>query len=252
MTVLRLVLPAVALAVALAGGTVRAAEVAVLSAGAVEPGLHNFAALVKRETGHGLRIQFNTAPQIAQRLASGQVYDILISPPAAIENAIREGKVIAPSRIPVGRVGAGVIVRKGAAAPAMGTTDQLRAALLAADSVVYNTASTGLYLDRLFGQMGVLDAIKAKTTRYPDGASVLEHVIRGSGNEIGFGAITEIRMYEPKGLAYVGPLPAAVQNYTSYEAALMVGGANADAARAVLEVLRTAPGKQAFVAGGVE
>src|ERR1019366_4827784 len=136
--------------------TVLAAEVKVLSAGAVEPGLEAFAQQVKRDTGHELKIQFNTAPQIAKRLAAGEVYDILISPPAAIEQAAKDGKVAADSRVPVGRVGAGVIVRAGAPAPNVATVDALKQALLGADSVVYNTASTGLYLDKLFGNMGIL------------------------------------------------------------------------------------------------
>ena len=36
-----------------------------------------------------------------------------------------------------------------------------------------------LYLDRLFGKMGILERIKPKTTRYPDGASVMEQSHRG-------------------------------------------------------------------------
>src|SRR3982074_492944 len=68
-----------------------AAEVKVLSAGAVEPGLHAFAQVVKRETGHDLKIQFNTAPQIAKRLAANEVCDILIAPPAAINQAAKDG-----------------------------------------------------------------------------------------------------------------------------------------------------------------
>ncbi|MGH8619625.1 MAG: substrate-binding domain-containing protein [Burkholderiales bacterium] len=230
----------------------RGAELRVLSAGAVEPGLHAFAQLVKRETGHDLNIQFNTAPQIAKRLAGGEVYDILISPPAAVTAAAKEGKVIADTRAPVGRVGAGIIVRTGAAVPNVATVDALKAALLAADSVVYNTASTGLYLDRLFEKLGILDQVKAKSTRYPNGASVMEHVIKGKGNEIGSGAITEIRLYTAKGLTYVGPLPADVQNYTSYEAVVMTGAPGADAAAQVLKLLATPAGKAAFVSGGVE
>jgi molybdate transport system substrate-binding protein len=241
-----------ALAVACACGMAQAAEVKVLSAGAVEPGLHAFAKLAKQETGHDLKIQFNTAPQIAKRLAAGEVYDVLISPPAAISNAAKEGKVLADTRAPVGRVGAGIIVRSAASAPDVSSVDALGKALLAADSIVYNTASTGLYLDKLFGKMGVLDQIKPKTTRYPDGASVMEHVIKGKGNEIGFGAITEIKMYEPKGLKLIGPLPADVQNYTSYEAVVMSGAPAADAARAVLKLLASPAGKAAFVSGGVE
>ncbi len=238
--------------IALGAQAVQAAEVRVLSAGAVEPGLHAFAAMAKRETGHDLKIQFNTAPQIAKRLAANEVYDLLISPPAAVELAVKEGKVVGDTRVPVGRVGAGIIVRTGAAAPNVGTVEALKQALLAADTLVYNSASTGIYLDKLFAGWGILDQIKAKTTRYADGASVMEHVIKGSGNQIGFGAITEIKMYVPKGLQLVGPLPADVQNYTSYEAAVMNGASAGDAARAVLKLLATPAGKAAFVAAGVE
>ena len=176
----------------------QAAEVRVLSAGAVEPGLHRFAELVKRETGHELRVQFNTAPQIAKRLADSDVYDLLISPPAVISQAVKDGKVDASTRVPVGRVGVGIVVRANALAPTVATVDQFQTALLASESVVYNTASTGLYLDKLFEKIGVLDQIKPKTTRYPDGASVMEHIIKSKGTVIGFGAITEVRMYEPR------------------------------------------------------
>jgi len=238
--------------VCLAAGIASAAEIKVLSGGAIEPGLEAFAQQVRREMGHELKIQYNTAPQIAKRLAAGDVYDILMSPPGVIEAAIKEGKVVAETRVPVGRVGAGIVVRAGASAPDMRTADALKQALLSADSVVYNTASTGIYLDKLFGKMGIAEQLKAKTTRYATGAAVLEHVIKGKGNEIGFGAITEIKMYETKGLRFVGPLPAEVQNYTSYDAVLMTGAVLPDAARAVLRYLATPAGKAAFVSGGVE
>jgi molybdate transport system substrate-binding protein len=64
--------------------------------------------------------------------------------------------------------------------------------------------------------------------------------------------MTEIRLYEPKGIRLVGPLPAAVQNYTSYEAVLMNGAKAAEAARAVLRHLATPAPKEAFTAGGIE
>jgi molybdate transport system substrate-binding protein len=236
----------------LAAGVTSAAEIKVLSGGAVEPGLEAFAHQVRREMGHELRIQFNTAPQIAKRLASGDVYDILISPPGVIEAAIKEGKVLADTRVLVGRVGAGIIVRTGASAPDIKTADALKQALLGADSVVYNTASTGIYLDKLFAKMGIAEKLKTKTTRHATGAAVLEHVIKGKGNEIGFGAITEIKLYESKGLRFVGPLPAEIQNYTSYDAVMMTGATSVDAARAVLRYLATPAAKAAFVSGGVD
>ena len=45
-------------------------------------------------------------------------------------------------------------------------------------------------------------------------------MIAGRGTEIGFDPITEIKTFEPKGLVLVAPLPEAVQNYTTYVAAL--------------------------------
>lgn len=241
-----------ALIMIMGAGMAHSAEVTVLSGGAVEPGLHAFAALAKRETGHDLRIQFNTGPQIAKRLAANEVYDILISPPPALELSIKEGKVVAETRVAVGRVGAGIIVRAGVTPPDVSSVEALKKALLAADAVVYNQASTGIYLDKLFAGWGILEQLKPKTARHANGESVMEHVIRGSGNQIGFGAITEIKLFVPKGLQYVGPLPAEVQNYTSYQAVVMNGAANAEAARAVLKLLASPAGKAAFVSGGVE
>ena len=231
---------------------VRAAELCVLSAGALEPGVHAFAQQLKNEHGIELKIQFNTAPQIARRLAAGEYYDIMISPPAVIEQAIRDGKVLTEGRVRVGRVGAGVIVRRGNALPDISTLAALKKTLLNADALVYNSASTGLYLDNLFERIGILSELKAKTTRYPDGASVMEHVIKGTGKEIGFGAITEIALYVPKGLSYVGPLPADVQNYTNYDAALMNTNTTSATARFVLHQLSRAEAKAAFSAAGIE
>ncbi len=236
----------------LLAGTASAAEIRVISGGAVEPGLEAFARLVRRDLGHELRILYNTAPQIAKRLSAGEVFDILVSPPATIETAIGEGRVVPETRVKVGRVGVGIIVRTGAPAPDISTVDSLKQALLGADAVVTNTASTGIYLDKLFESMGVAEALKAKTTRYPTGAAVMEHVLKGKGREIGFGAMTEIRSYEPKGVRLVGPLPAAIQNYTSYEAVLMNGAPEAEAARAVLRLMATPVAKAAFAAGGIE
>lgn len=230
-----------------------AAEVKVLSAGAVEPGLHKAAELFEKSSGHTVSIQFNTAPQIAKRMADGYVADILIAPPGGLKQYAEQGKIASDGHVALGKVGAGVAIRPDAPVPDIQTTDALKAAVLAADSLVYNTASTGMYLENMFNKLGVGDQIKAKTTRYPSGEAVLEHVIKGKGQEIGFGAITEIKMYEAKGaLKLVGPLPADVQNYTSYSAAAMNPSPSPDAAKAFLAFLGTPEAKQAFVSAGVE
>ena len=230
-----------------------AADVKVLSAGAVEPGLHKAVELFQKSSGHTVSIQFNTAPQIAKRMADGYVADILIAPPGGLKQFAEQGKVAKDGHVPLGKVGAGITIRPDAPVPDIKTTDALKAAVLAADSLVYNTASTGIYLANLFDKLGVGDQIKAKTTRHANGEAVMEHVIKGKGKEIGFGAITEIKLYEAKGaLKLVGPLPADVQNYTSYSAGMMSNSPSPDAAKAFMAFLGTPAAKQAFVSAGVE
>jgi molybdate transport system substrate-binding protein len=228
-----------------------AAEIRILSAGAIQRGLERAVAQFKKASGHEVKIQFNTAPEIAKRLAEGYAADILIAPPAVLDEQAKNGKVAGEGRVPVGRVGAGVTVRANATAPNIATTDALKAAVLGADTLVYNNASTGIYLDRLFAKLGIADALKPKTTRYSNGEAVMEHVIKGKGNEIGFGAITEIKLFESHGLKLVGPLPADVQNYTSYAAAPMTSATSPDA-KAFLAYLATPEAKQAFVSAGIE
>lgn len=80
----------------------------------------------------------------------------------------------------------------------------------------------------------------------------MEHVLRGQGREIGFGAITEILLYRDKGLRLVGPLPADVQNYTAYAAAQSTAAPSPEAAAALLRFLATPASKALFVAAGIE
>jgi molybdate transport system substrate-binding protein len=100
--------------------------------------------------------------------------------------------------------------------------------------------------------MGGYEQVLPKTTRYADAAAVMEHVLKGRGGEIGFGPITEIRGYSPKGLKLVGPLPTEMQNYTSYSAASMTAATDAELASAFVRYLGGAESKSLFVAAGVD
>jgi molybdate transport system substrate-binding protein len=230
---------------------VTAAEITVLSAGAIEPGLRAAVASFQKETRHEVNITFNTAPQIQKRIGSGETWDVVIAPPAVIEEFAKIGKV-EPGRVTVGRVGMGVAVRPGAPVPDISNVEALKHSVLDAESLVFNRASTGLYFENLLKKMGIYDQVEAKTTRYPDGASVMEHVLKGKGKEVGFGPITEILLYRDKGVRLVGPLPTEVQNYTSYTAVTMMTASNPEAARALRRYLGSPAAKELFVAAGVE
>ena len=154
----RFMLAAVA-AVLLSSAPALAAEIKALSAGAIEPGLLRAIEAFKRASGDTVKVEFNTAPQLASRLAKGEVADVLIAPPAALDQHVRDGKVMAEGRVTVGRVGAGVVTRAGLPSPDISTTAAFKQTVLDAESIVYNTASTGLYLEKLFERLGIADEI---------------------------------------------------------------------------------------------
>ena len=136
--------------------------------------------------------------------------------------------------------------------PDVATPEALRQALLDCESLVFNRASTGTYFERVLDGMGLTEAVSAKTTRHADGAAVMEHVIRGRGYEIGIGPVTEIRPYEAKGLRFVGPLPAPIQNYTTYAGAVSATARDAAAAKAFLDLLAGPSGAAVLKDKGME
>jgi molybdate transport system substrate-binding protein len=229
-----------------------AQDVTVLSAGAVEPGLRAALALYEKEIGRKVPVTFNTAPQIRERLEKkGDRFDVVIVPPAAMDAFAEAGRVEA-QRVMLGRVGQGLAVRPGAPVPDISSLDGLKRAMLEAESVVFNRATGGQYIESMLRKIGVYDQIEKKTTRYASAGEVMDHLLKGKGREIGFAPMTEIMLYKEKGLRFVGPLPTEVQQYNAYVASPMRGAANASAAAALVKFLGTPAAKAALTAGGVE
>lgn len=223
-----------------------------LSAGAIEPGLVMVIDAFRRETGREIKVAFATAPTIVKRIGGGETVDVIIAPPTALDELVKAGKTALVERVSVGRIGVGVAVRQSAPAPRIATVDEFKQSLLNAESVVYNQASTGIYIERLFDRLGLAEQLKAKTTRYPDFAAVLSHVIKGKGNEIALGATAVIIEAANRGLKFVGPLPAEIQNYTNYAATVAADGAAKDTAREFVRYLTTPAAKAAFAEAGIE
>src|SRR5437588_4733818 len=127
---------AISVGIALWNSVAVAADVKVLSAGAVEAGLLRAAEQFKRARGNEIKLQFNTAPQLTKRMAEGEVADILIAPPAVLDEQAKNGRISAQGRLMLGRVGAGVVVRASARNPDIATIQSLQQAMLIAHSIV--------------------------------------------------------------------------------------------------------------------
>jgi molybdate transport system substrate-binding protein len=227
-------------------------ELEILSAGAVKPGLIRVIEAFGRDMGADVKVSFATAPAILKQIGAGEVIDIVIAPPHVIDELAITGKISPAERIILGRIGVGVLVRDGETLPKITVVDEFKQSLLSAESVIYNQASTGTYLEALFDRLGIGREIKAKSTRYPDFAAVLDHVSKGNGREIGLGATTVIIENERNGVKFAGPLPSEIQNYTAYVAAVMANSAGHENAQEFLSYLASPTGKSLFVAAGIQ
>jgi molybdate transport system substrate-binding protein len=225
-------------------------EIKVLSAGAVQPGMVKVIDSFRGETDHDVTVTFATAPAILKRIGDAKIPDIVIAPPAVLDEWVKAGKAAPAKRVTVGRIGVGMMVRNDAPLPKIGTVDDFKQSLLSAESIVYNQASTGIYLETLFTRLGIAGSLRAKTTRYPDAAAMLNHISKGKRGEIGLGAVTVI--IEGEGLKFVGPLPVEIQNYTVYAAIVVADGVAQDAAQEFIRYLAGPGAKKAFVAAGIE
>ena len=247
---------ALTLAACLAAQGARAVELRMLSAGAVALGLTPALVQFQRDTGHTVQVNFAAAPALAAQFGAAPGYDLVIAPPAVLD-ALTQAGAVSGERLTIGKVGIGVAMRPTATAPDITSVDALKQGLQSAESVVFNRASTGLYIDTLLQRLGIADVVNAKATRYGDGASVMRHLLAGTRqHEFGFGATTEIVLFKDQGLKLVGPLPAAVQNYTTYVAALPASSAadkaRADAATSLMRYLASVPARATFANAGIE
>ncbi len=194
-----------------------------------------------------------TTGDINRILSSNEPFDILITTTALVEQAAKNGRVVASTKVMIGRVGVGIIVRRNrATTPNIATADALKQAVLTADAVVYNTAGSGQYVHSMFEKMGVTSQIQSRTTRPSNAAQTMGRIIEGKGNDIGFGLISEIKPYEEKGVRFVGPLPTDLQNYTNYEAVISTRSSAADAGREFIRFLTTPGAKQVLSKTGVD
>ena len=227
-------------------------EIHILSAGAIEPGLLDAVEVFREQSGREVRITWATTPVIERRIAGGEKADVVIATKEAIDGFAGEKKIEGEECVALGRIGIGMVVRDRAPAPDISSVGALKYAVLDADSVVFNRASSGLQVERILGEMGIFDRIQAKTVRYSNGPAMMEHLLKGKGKEIGFGPIVEILMFGDRGLKLAAPLPPELQHYTEYVAAPMMAAPDGDGARLFTRYLDTPEARGLFAARGIE
>jgi len=229
-----------------------ASDIKVLTAGAMRGVITELLPQFEKDTGHKVSLDNATAGMLAQRIEGGEAFDVAVITPKVIDELIGKGKIAPGSRVDVAKVGIGVAVKEGAPLPEIGTAESFRRALLAARSVAYIDpkagGSSGVYFDGLLQRLGIAHEIRPKA-RLKQGGYVAELVATGEA-EMAVHQISEITPV--KGVVLVGPLPAEIQNFTTYTAAIGANARDAAAARILVERLAGPAAAPILKAKGME
>jgi molybdate transport system substrate-binding protein len=230
-------------------GPADAAELRVLSLGSVQIAAKALAADFTKATGEAVLLTIVAPNEISERLA-GATYDMVICSVPAMEALDKTGVLQAGSRSPLARVGIVVMVREGAPLPDVSTPEAFKQTLLAARSIVHGDPAipnqSGVVTMRILAKAGVLEAIKGKA-RPANLADGFAMVAKGEV-ELGLFNLVEL----PAGVRLAGPVPAPLQDYTSYETAVLAKGAAPEAAQAFIKLMISAPARKIWEASSLE
>jgi len=224
------------------GVAAEAIETRVFSSAAPRGILREIAPVFERVTGQRLVIEYAFAADLKRRIEAGDPFDAAILPPDIADDLARRDKLVAGSRVDLGRTGLGVAVRRGAPKPDISTVDAFRIALLAAPTVAYaDGGASGVQFHGILARLGIAEAMKGKLRPYPSGGAV-EAVARGEVDLVVIG-ISPI-LYVPA-VTLVGWLPPELQSYVVFTGSIGAAAKQPEAAQALLNLL-TSPAAIAF------
>ena len=225
-----------------------------LSAGAVKRGVAQIAAAYEQAAGCKVEVEFTQVPKMRQRIAAGEAADVLVATAGAMDEFAAAGKIVPATRALLGRSRVGVVVHQDAAAIDVSDTEAFKRALLAASAVVHNDASSGVYIAALLEKLGLKAQLGERVVVVNSGAAIITTVAERGPDAIGMGQISEIMVMIDKGCAVklVVPLPDAIQNVSTYYAAVAAASATPDAAATLVRELTSIAAKKIFSASGID
>jgi molybdate transport system substrate-binding protein len=202
----------------------------------------------ERECGVKAAVDFGSTNHTLEIMRGGATADLIIATASAIDTLTAEGKIQPGSRTDLATAGVGACVLAGAPRPDISTVEALKRALLDAKSVSYSRAGqSGLHMANVIAQLGVADAINAKTIINASGL-VGEVVLRGDA-ELGFQQASEILAV--KGVDLIGLLPDALQLNSLFAAGIGATTKQHDAASKLISLLRSADAARSMVENGL-
>jgi molybdate transport system substrate-binding protein len=246
----------VGFAIALTAPTVSdAAEIKVLTTRAMNHVLTELAGAFERASEHKIAIILAPPAEIRRRIVNGEIVDVAMSGSGAVEDLVRQGKIVHGDQLIVARVGVGVAVRAGAAKPDIASVEAFKRALLAAKSIVYTDPAvgggSGIHFEKILDRLGIAKEIKAKSILNAQAATTpsAEIVARGEA-ELGIQLISEIVFV--RGTELLGALPAELQDMNVISAGIVTTASEPEAARSLFKFLTSPDAAAVIKAAGME
>jgi molybdate transport system substrate-binding protein len=226
----------------------RAAELKVIAGGSMMVSLSALTPEFEKATGHKLATHFDSTPNIIARVTSGTPFDVVVVPVDVFKDAAAKTRFAPGPTIDIARVGYGVIVRAGAPRPDISTPDAFKQAMLAAPSVAFLPASAaGAYVTKVFDRLGIAEEMKAKTKVQTAPAQIALAVAKGDA-ELG---VFLTNVLTAPGVELVGPFPGDLQQELVFTSAIAADTSEADAARALIDYLKTPAATAVIKAAGM-
>ena len=242
----------IGIAATLSVASTSAAELKVISAGAVRTVIGGMIEDYTRKSGQKFTFTVGSTGQLRAIIASGEAADLVIVSAPLMAELEKTGKLVPGSRVDFGRIGLGVVIRDGTPVPNISTPEALKQLLIKARSIAYTDPARGgtsyLHLMKIAEQFGIAEVVTKKGVHATGGDDAVEKVAQGKA-EIAVVLISEIH---GKGAKLAAPLPEPLQLWTVYSAAIPASSTDAAGARALIAALTGAAMRERWTAAGWE
>src|SRR5882724_5324233 len=235
-------------------GSADAAEVRVMISGGLTAAYTALVPEFERLTGNKVLTAYGpsmgtTVNAIPVRLERGEGADVLIMVGYALGDLVKQGKVIADSRVDLTRSLIGIAVKSGAPKPDISSAEAVKRALLAAKSIAYSDSASGVYIStEMFQKLGIADEMKDKARKIP--ATPVGEIVAHGDAEIGFQHLSELKPVA--GIDIVGPLPDELQRVTVFSAGIASVSKEPEAGRALIKFLASPAASNSIIQSGLE
>jgi molybdate transport system substrate-binding protein len=193
-----------------------------IAGGAPKPAFDRLGPIYEQRSGNKLNALYDSMSGIAARVAAHEALDVLLMPVASIEAYIKQG-IVQGACTSLANIGLAVGVTTGTVVPDISTPEALRAALLAARSVVHAPPSatpSGAQSDKVIQQLGLREQLSGRVIHKVGLAGGLAAIASG---EAMLGIFPTSEIVSVPGITLAGPLPPSLQLTNTYGAGVTAG-----------------------------